>query len=47
MKLKVTRDSLGKWTAAGYGFRFESRTLKGLFDLIRESTKTYRSMKGL
>ena len=47
MKLKVTRDSVGTWTAAGYGFRFESRTLKGLFDLIKKSTRTYRSMKGL
>ena len=47
MKLKVARDSLGTWTAAGYGFRLESRTLKGLFDLIRESTRTYRSMEEL
>ena len=39
MKLKVTRDSLGTWTATGYGFRLESRTLKGLFDLIRERKK--------
>lgn len=33
--MKVIRQGR-TWTATGYGFRFESRTLEGLFRMVRE-----------
>ena len=32
--MKVQRQG-NTWTATGYGFRFESRTLEGLFRMVR------------
>lgn len=32
--MKVVRQGR-TWTATGYGFRFESRTLEGLFRMVR------------
>lgn len=40
--MKVTRDSTGLWTAKGYGFRIESRTLEGLFNMLKESVTIIR-----
>ncbi len=32
--MKIQRQG-NTWTATGYGFRFESRTLEGLFAMVR------------
>lgn len=40
--MKVTRDSTGLWTATGYGFRIESRTLEGLFTMLKQSVRDIR-----
>ncbi len=43
--MRVQRDSTGLWTAVGYGFRFESRTLEGLFNMLRESIQDNRQQR--
>lgn len=45
--MKVVRRGR-TWTATGYGFRFESRTLEGLFRMVRAGLEpTAREEYGL
>ena len=45
--MKVQRSSTGLWTATGYGFRFESRTLEGLFNMLKEGIQDIRQQRRL